>query len=204
MKVACRLMQMCHCEQNCVYVVCVEVMQHSAGLRWFLQAKHVYKTKQTPQNQSLEFTANLFWLKIGVEACDSFRVWAFQGSNLTTRLLHALSALTCPVSNPDECMNEWLIILLQAKGPSGDKDWWAQKTNPSFPSAPIADSSATTSTSSAASSAAGPKQNPFLKGGSQEETKVRDAPVPGSKKQTGDQKNPRKEFEAGLMGAVSL
>ncbi|DBB16165.1 TPA: hypothetical protein ACH3X3_015163 [Trebouxia sp. C0006] len=89
-----------------------------------------------------------------------------------------------------------------AKGPSGDKDWWAQKTNPSFPSAPIADSSATTSTSSAASSAAGPKQNPFLKGGSQEETRVRDAPVPGSKKQTGDQKNPRKEFEAGLMGAA--
>lgn len=89
-----------------------------------------------------------------------------------------------------------------AKGPSGDKDWWAQKTNPSFPSAPIADSSATTSTSSAASPAAAPKQNPFLKGGSQEETKVRDAPVPGSKKQTGDQKNPRKEFEAGLMGAA--
>ncbi|DBA69426.1 TPA: Ankyrin repeat [Trebouxia sp. C0005] len=88
---------------------------------------------------------------------------------------------------------------LRAKGPSGDKDWWAQKTNPSFPSAPIADSSTTTSTSSAAS---GPKQNPFLKGGSQEETKVRDAPVPGSKKQTGDQKNPRKEFEAGLVGAA--
>lgn len=93
---------------------------------------------------------------------------------------------------------------MQAKGPSGDKDWWAQKTNPSFPSAPIADSSATTSASSAASPAASPKQNPFLKGGSQEETNVRDAPVPGSKKQTGDQKNPRKEFEAGLMGAVSL
>jgi len=115
-----------------------------------------------------------------------------------------LSALTCLVSNPIECMHEWLIISLQAKGPSGDKDWWAQKTNPSFPSAPIADSSATTSTSSAASPAAGPKQNPFLKGGSQEETKVRDAHVPGSKKQTGDQKNPRKEFEAGIMGAVSF
>ena len=99
-------------------------------------------------------------------------------------------------------MSAWIPLCLQAKGPSGDKNWWAQKTNPSFPSAPIADSSAATSTSSAAA----PKQNPFLKGGSQEETKVRDAPVPGdgTRKQTGDQKNPRKEFEAGLMGAVSF
>ncbi len=93
---------------------------------------------------------------------------------------------------------------MQAKGPSGDKDWWAQKTNPSFPSAPIAAS--TTSTSSAASSADAPRQNPFLKGGSAEETKVRDAPVPGDgkHKQAGDKKDPRKEFEAGLMGAVSV
>lgn len=91
---------------------------------------------------------------------------------------------------------------MQAAGPSRDKDWWAQKNNPSFPSAPIADYSAT---SASASTPAAPKQNPFLKGGSQEDTRVRDAPVTGDGKQrqTGDKKDPRKEFEAGLKGAVS-
>ena len=84
---------------------------------------------------------------------------------------------------------------MQAKGPSGDKAWWAQKTNPSFPAAPMA---------AVPPPGAAPKQNPFLKGGAAEETKVRDAPHPGDgrQKQGGDQKNPRKEFEAGLMGAV--
>ena len=56
-----------------------------------------------------------------------------------------------------------------------------------------------------AATAAAPKQNPFLKGGSQEDTRVRDAPLSGDGKQRlpGDKKDPRKEFEAGLMGAVS-
>ena len=88
---------------------------------------------------------------------------------------------------------------VQAAGPSRDKDWWSQKTNPSFPSAPIADSAPATST-------AAPKQNPFLKGGSQEDIRVRDAPLAGDGKHraAGDKKDPRKEFEAGLMGAVSI
>lgn len=91
---------------------------------------------------------------------------------------------------------------MQAAAVGRDKDWWASKTNPSFPSAPVADHSATTTS---ASTAAAPKQNPFLKGGSQEDTRVRDAPLPGDGKQrqTGD-KNPRKDFEAGLKGAVSI
>lgn len=88
---------------------------------------------------------------------------------------------------------------MQAAAAGRDKDWWAQKTNPSFPSAPIADYSSTTTSASAA---AAPKQNPFLKGGSQEDTRVRDAPLTGDGRQTGDKKDPRKEFEAGLKGAV--
>lgn len=90
---------------------------------------------------------------------------------------------------------------MQASTASRNKDWWTVKTHPSFPSAPIAESSATTS----AATAAAPKQNPFLKGGSQEDTRVRDAPLTGDSKQRlpGDKKDPRKEFEAGLMGAVS-
>lgn len=90
---------------------------------------------------------------------------------------------------------------MQAAAAGRDKDWWAQKTNPSFPSAPIADYS---STPTSASAAAAPKQNPFLKGGSQEDTRVRDAPLTGDGRQTGDKKDPRKEFEAGLKGAVRL
>lgn len=88
----------------------------------------------------------------------------------------------------------------KASTASRDKDWWAVKTHPSFPSAPIAESPATTS--AAASPAT--KQNPFLKGGSQEGTRVRDAPLTGDGKQRlpGDKKDPRKEFEAGLMGAA--
>lgn len=95
--------------------------------------------------------------------------------------------------------------MSKAKGPSGDSDWWAKKTNPSFPSAPIASTSTAAASSQAASSSAASKQNPFLKGGSLEETRVRDAPNPGDKrdKPAGDQKkDPRKEFEAGLMGAA--
>lgn len=92
---------------------------------------------------------------------------------------------------------------MQAAAVGRDKDWWASKTNPSFPSAPIADYSAT---DTSASTAAAPKQNPFLKGGSQEDTRVRDAPLTGDGKQrqTGDKKDPRKEFEAGLKGAVNI
>ncbi|KAL3163411.1 Ankyrin repeat [Trebouxia sp. C0010 RCD-2024] len=88
----------------------------------------------------------------------------------------------------------------KASTASRNKDWWTVKTHPSFPSAPIAESSATTS----AATAAAPKQNPFLKGGSQEDTRVRDAPLTGDSKQRlpGDKKDPRKEFEAGLMGAA--
>ena len=96
-----------------------------------------------------------------------------------------------------------ICCIVQAAAAGRDKEWWAQKTTPSFPSAPIADYSATTTS---ASTAAAPKQNPFLKGGSQEDTRVRDAPLPGDGKQrqAGDKKDPRKEFEAGLMGAVSV
>ena len=97
-------------------------------------------------------------------------------------------------------LQPWFCAI-QAAAVGRDKDWWAQKTNPSFPSAPIADYSSTTTSASAA---AAPKQNPFLKGGSQEDTRVRDAPLTGDGKQTGDKKDPRKEFEAGLKGAVCL
>lgn len=98
-------------------------------------------------------------------------------------------------------IKNWTCVV-QTAAVGRDKDWWASKTNPSFPSAPIADYSATTTS---ASTAAAPKQNPFLKGGSQEDTRVRDAPLTGDGKQrqTGD-KNPRKDFEAGLKGAVSI
>ena len=96
-------------------------------------------------------------------------------------------------------------LFIQGKGPSGDKTWWEQKTSPSFP---VASTTAPTASSAVTepSSAAGPRSNPFMKGGALEETKIRDAPTQEQERQRAarDQKNPRKEFEAGLMGAVSI
>ena len=95
------------------------------------------------------------------------------------------------------------MAVQQGKGPSGDKSWWEQRTNPSFPSPPTATTTASSS-AAAPSAAAAPRQNPFLKGGEASEVKAAEATYPVDQaRNTGDQRNPRKEFEAGLRGAVS-
>ena len=96
--------------------------------------------------------------------------------------------------------------MLQEQKTGVAKDFWTEKTNPTFPSAPTPTPTPTTSHIPEHSEPS-PRQNPFLNKTqpSKVEEEARHAPEAfPEKRRTGDQKkDPRKEFEAGLMGAVS-
>ena len=95
-------------------------------------------------------------------------------------------------------------VSLQEQATGVEKEFWTKKTNPTFPSAPTPAPTPTTS-SIPDHAEPSPRHNPFLDKGKSDSKTSPDA-FPGQQheqRQAGDQKkDPRKEFEAGLLGAV--